>query len=90
MTLPCEVTLPCEETLYCLIQRTRPLHLRTPLTLFLTPLCTPLHTLPDILPWPLLPLDEDVSGDTQGTEDYDMGAALSAFRGRGNSQQSEQ
>ena len=75
----------------CLIQRTRPLHLRTPLTLFPTPLYTPLHTLPDILSWPRIPLDEDVQGDSQGTEDYDMGAALlSALRGRGNSQQSEQ
>ena len=66
----------------CLIQHTRPLHPRTPLTLFPTPLHTPLHTLPDILSWPQIPLDEDVSGDSQGTEDYDMGAALlSALRG---------
>ena len=75
----------------CPIQCTRPLHLRTPLTLFPTPLYSPLHTLLDSLFWPRLPLDEDVPGDTQGLEDYDMGAALlSAFRSRGNREHSKQ
>ena len=69
----------------CLIQRTRLLHLRSPLTSSPPPLYTPLHTLPDILSWPRLPLDEDVRGDMQDDEHYDVGAALlSAFANQGS------
>ena len=35
-----------------------------------------LHTLPDILSCPRLPLDEGVPCDTQGLEDHEMDAAI--------------